>query len=238
MDTENVSLLVAFGAGTLSFASPCCLPLVPVYMGHMAGLAVARKEGAALWGDMTHALAFVGGFSLVFVGIWASLGLVGYLFLGYIPYLRQIGGAVLIFMGLHLLGLINIGILDREFAFRGARPGRGGVGPSFTLGLIFAAGWTPCLGPVLGSIIGLASARDTLGEGALLLVAYSAGLGVPFLATAMAVETVTGWLKRMRPTMFFVQLVSGALVVAIGVLMVTDALVRLPSYFSWANSWY
>lgn len=238
MGTENVSLLVAFGAGTLSFVSPCCLPLVPVYMGHMAGIAAARRRSAAIWGDMAHALAFVVGFSLVFVGIWASLGLVGYLFLGYIPYLRQIGGAVLIFMGLHLLGIINIGILDREFAFHGARPSRPGVAPSFTLGLIFAAGWTPCLGPVLGSIIGLASARDTLGEGTLLLVAYSAGLAVPFLVTAMAVETVTGWLKRLRSTMFFVQLISGTLVVAIGVLLVTDALVRLPSYFSWANSWY
>ncbi len=238
MNTENISVLVAFGAGTLSFASPCCLPLVPVYMGHIAGVAVARRRGAALWGNMAHALAFVLGFSLVFVGIWASLGLVGYLFFGYIPYLRQIGGAVLIFMGFHLLGIINIGILNREFSFQRAGPSQGGLVPSFGLGLIFAAGWTPCLGPVLGSIIGLASARDTLGEGTLLLVAYSAGLAVPFLVTAMAVETVTGWLKRLRPTMFFVQLVSGLLVVAIGVLLVTDTLVRVPSYFSWANSWY
>ena len=238
MDTDNVSLLVAFGAGTLSFASPCCLPLVPVYMGHIAGVAVARRPDTAAWRDMGHALAFVAGFSLVFIGIWASLGLVGSLFLGYIPYLRQVGGAILIFMGLHLLGIINIGILNREFSLRGAGPSRNGIGPSFALGIIFAAGWTPCLGPVLGSIIGLASARDSLGEGTLLLVAYSAGLGVPFLATAMAVDTVTGWLRRMRPAMFSVQLISGALVVAIGVLMVTNALVRLPSYFSWANSWY
>ena len=238
MDSENVSILVAFFAGTLSFASPCCLPLVPVYMGHMASLGLERRPGTAAWADMAHALAFVTGFSLVFVGIWVSLGLVGYLFLGYIPYLSQIGGVVLVFMGFHLLGIINIGILNREFSIRGRNPGRGKIASSFGLGVIFAAGWTPCLGPVLGSIIGLASVRDPLAEGTVLLVAYSAVLGLPFLVTGMAVERITGWLRRVRPAMFFVQVTRGLLVVMIGVLLVTNRLVRLPSYFSGGSSWY
>src|SRR3990172_487692 len=159
MDGENVTLLVAFAAGVLSFASPCVLPLVPAYISHMVTASGARPGNPSRFISLLHAVAFVAGFSLIFIGFWSSIGLVGFLFLDNARYMRELGGAVLIFMGLHLLGVINIGFLSQQY---NVGPGRsnGGGGPGYPrslgMGMTFAAGWTPCIGPVLGSIIGLA----------------------------------------------------------------------------------
>ena len=238
MDGENVSLLIAFAAGVLSFASPCCLPLVPVYIGHMVSVSTETTGPSRRLVSVLHAATFVAGFSLIFVAFWASVGLVGFLALDNARYIREIGGAVLIFMGLHLLGVINIGILNREYVVGGGTAGSGGrpgYPRSLVMGMTFAAGWTPCIGPVLGSIIGLAVIEDEVAKGTLMLVAYSAGLGVPFLIMALAVETISNGLKKIRPVLAAVPFVSGALVVAIGLLILTNNLIRLNQFFNWGS---
>jgi cytochrome c-type biogenesis protein len=164
-----------------------------------------------------------------------SVGLVGFLAFDNARYIREIGGAVLVFMGLHLLGVINIGFLNRDYAVshtagNGSRPG---YPRSLIIGMSFAAGWTPCIGPVLGSIIGLAIIEDEVAKGTLLLTMYSAGLGVPFIIMALAVEPISAALKRMRPVLAAVPVVSGALVVAVGVLMLTNNLIQVNQYFDW-----
>jgi len=236
LDGDNVNLLVAFGAGVLSFASPCVLPLVPAYIGHMVSVSSERPFDAPRRVCLLHASSFVVGFSIVFVVFWTSIGLIGFLLLDNARYLREAGGAILIFMGLHVLGLINIGFMNREYSVQsgpGAAEAKAGYPRSLLLGMTFAAGWTPCIGPVLGSIIGLAVIGGTVTEGAVLLLVYSAGLGVPFLITAFAVERVSAQLKRLRPVMPAVSLASGLLVVGVGVLMLTNTLIRVTQYFDW-----
>ncbi len=236
MDGENVTFLVAFGAGILSFASPCCLPLVPVYVGHMTGVTMAAGSRGRRLQSALHAVAFVLGFTLVFVSFWALLGLVGYALQDNARYLRQIGGAALVFMGFHVMGVINLGFLNREWV-PGARLGnRAGISRSFLLGVFFAAGWTPCIGPVLGAIIGLAAYEGELLQGTALLLAYSLGLGVPFIATAVAVDRITNPLRRAKLLRAAVPVLSGALVVGIGVLMLTNTLVQMPRYFNWGGN--
>ncbi|MDE3095376.1 MAG: cytochrome c biogenesis protein CcdA [Chloroflexota bacterium] len=236
MDGNNVTILVAFAAGVLSFASPCCLPLVPVYLAHMtevsvgAGTIAHRRVLPAL-----HALVFVLGFTLVFVAFWASIGVAGYALRDNARYLREAGGAVLVFMGFHLAGVINLGFLNQERVFHGRLRQRSGFVRSFLLGLLFAAGWTPCIGPVLGAVIGLAAFDGEPARGTLLLIAYSLGLGLPFVASAVAVDTVTRPLKRLRVLRVGVPIVSGALVAAIGILMLTNTLVQMPQYFDWGG---
>ncbi len=231
MDGENVTIFIAFAAGVLSFASPCCLPLVPVYLGHMVTVSGERTRAAPRMITFFHAIAFVLGFSIIFVAFWAAIGSLGYLFFDNARYLRTAAGAVLIFMGLHLLGVINLGFLNRDYVVTAKTPKNPGYGRSFLLGTMFAAGWTPCIGPVLGSIIGLAVMEDALLKGVILLIAYSAGLGVPFLAMALAVNRITDLLRKARPLLAAVPALSGGLVVTIGVLMLTNNMFRLNSLF-------
>jgi cytochrome c-type biogenesis protein len=180
-----------------------------------------------------HAASFVAGFSIIFVAFWTSIGLLGFLVLDNAGYIREMGGAVLIFMGLHLLGLINIGFLNQQYSVsQETRQGTGYL-RSLLMGSAFAAGWTPCIGPVLGSIIGLAIIGGSVEKGAVLLLVYSAGLGLPFLITALALDTISSWLKRLRPVLRAVPVVSGVLVITVGVLMLTNSLVRMNQYFNW-----
>jgi cytochrome c-type biogenesis protein len=236
VDGENVTILVAFAAGILSFVSPCVLPLVPVYVAHMADVAVEGPGGShRRLVPAMHASVFVLGFTLVFVAFWVSIGLVGFALRDNAQYMRQAGGAILVFMGFHLAGVINLGFLNQEHVFSGKLRQRSGILRSFFLGLIFAAGWTPCIGPVLGAIIGLASFDGESARGTMLLVAYSLGLGVPFIAAAMAVDTVTRPLKQARMLRVGVPIVSGVLVAGIGFLMLTNSLIQMPQYFDWGG---
>jgi cytochrome c-type biogenesis protein len=231
----GLGLVVAFLGGVVSFASPCCLPLVPAYVSYMVGTtaegAVGRRQA------FLHGLAFVAGFSLIFIAFWASIGVIGSVLAENARYLRQLGGALLIFLGLHVAGVINVSLLWREVRLVPALGGTGqlGVPPaaapgyrrSLLFGTFFAAGWSPCIGPILGGILGLASASASFAQGTALLVAYALGLAVPFLAVALGASSIArrlGWVGRHQRA---VSLVSGALLVAIGVLMVTNMLSRL-----------
>lgn len=243
----GLSLLVAFIGGGVSFASPCCLPLVPAYVGYMVGATGAEDRRRSLF----HGLAFVTGFTIVFVAFWASIGAIGYALADNAKYLRQVGGIVLIVLGLQVAGVINLRALWRDTrplpAFGGAMAGGGaltlgsnpdtgirlrapGYGRSLLFGVVFAAGWSPCIGPILGGIIGLASTTESVAQGTLLLLAYAAGLAVPFLAVAMGSTWLAhklGWVGRHHRA---VSLVSGALLVGLGALMVTNLLTRLAAF--------
>lgn len=225
---DEVSLPIALVAGVVSFASPCFLPVVPLYIGYMAGEqdGATRSRGQALG----HALAFVVGFTLVFVGLWLGFGLLGHLLGRHRDLLRIAGGIVLVLMGLHVARLIDIPFLSRQLG--GPASGRGtndrpGLVRSLLLGLAFGAGWTPCIGPTLGAIIGMASLQGGAAPGALLLVAYSIGLGLPFIAVALGAHELgqrLGWLTRHET---IVSLASGALLVGVGFLMTTNLYTRL-----------
>ena len=240
---DGIGLLLAFLAGIVSFASPCHLPLVPVFVSYMVGTSEPESP-AARWMAMRQAIVFVLGFSVVFIALWASVGLIGYALRGYTVLLRQIGGVALIVMGLHVARLIDIPALYRERRVNLVRVGGGpGGGPggvttviapsyarSALLGITFAAGWTPCIGPILGGIIGLASVSSSVLAGTLLLGAYSLGLGIPFVLVAVGVTVVQeklAWFRRHAPG---VSIVSGAMLMIVGFLMFTNLFARLSGY--------
>jgi cytochrome c-type biogenesis protein len=230
-----VTAVLAFGAGVLSFLSPCVLPLVPAYVGHLAGASLSPGAPTVSRATtLSHALAFVLGFSTVFVLFWTIIRVVDlYIFPGFVNYFRQIGGVILILMGLHVAGVFRIPMLYREKRFYVQRPGGPSLPMSFVVGVLFAAGWTPCIGPILSGIIGLATFTDTMAQGAILLASYSLGLGVPFLATAFALGSATLLLKRFSRYFGAVEVVSGLFLIAVGVLMLTGLFLRLPQYFNW-----
>jgi cytochrome c-type biogenesis protein len=232
----SLAVVVAFVAGVVSFASPCCLPLVPAYVGYMVGT-VPDQTAARRRATLYQALAFVLGFSAVFISLWASVGLIGYVFRDYAGFLRQLGGALLVFMGLHVAGVINVAALYREVRLplgpfaRDASLGRSTAAPSYArsalLGVVFAAGWTPCIGPILGGIIGLASVSSTVFEGSVLLAAYAAGLAIPFILVAVGASSVSRRLGWLRDHATAVSWASGGMLVVVGLLMLTNTFVRL-----------
>ena len=239
----NITLAVAFAAGLVSFASPCCLPLVPVYVGFIVGSDADRVRPARS-AAFRQSLAFVLGFTVVFVALWASIGLVGYALRDHVSLLRQLGGAVLVVMGLHVAGLISLPVLGRQ-AGAGANMGRllqrrpdgtvieqaPRVGRSVLFGVVFAAGWTPCIGPILSGIIGLASLRSDVGQGTVLLLAYALGLGIPFILVALGADSLRQRLRWFARHDAAVSVVTGSMLVIVGFLMMTNLLVRLSQFF-------
>jgi cytochrome c-type biogenesis protein len=234
-----LTVAVAFLAGIVSFASPCCLPMVPAYVSYIVGTTPADSPNARQVA-FRQSLAFVLGFTIVFVSLWASLGLVGYLLRDWVPILRVVGGAILIVMGLHVAGLIRISALYRQVSVPTGRligkseTGDGTVkvvapsyGRSTLIGMAFAAGWTPCVGPILGGIIGLASLSASVGQGAVLLVAYALGLGVPFILVAVGATAANRRLVWFRKHEAGVSLVTGAMLIVVGFLMITNLFVKL-----------
>ncbi len=237
----TVGLAVAFIAGVASFASPCCLPMVPVWVGYIVGATpTGQRTGRRV--ALQQSLAFVVGFTGVFVTLWASIGLVGYLFRDSAGLLRQIAGALLIVMGLHVAGLISIPLLGRQMSLPTDKLVRRrpdgtlvqtapSIGRSALFGVIFAAGWTPCVGPTLGAIIGLASLRDSFAQGALLLLVFALGLGLPFVLVALGADAVRRQLSWFARHETAVSIVTGALLMLVGFLMITNLLVRVSQFF-------
>lgn len=231
---------IAFLGGLVSFASPCCLPLVPAYISYMVGATGEGTTGRRP--AFVHGLAFVAGFSLVFVAFYALIGALG-AFLDR-RIMTTAGGALLVFLGLQVAGVINVRALWRDtrampaiggglvMAGGGAgtlagRPGAPGYPRSFLFGLLFAAGWSPCIGPILGGILGLATATASVAQGTVLLIAYAAGLALPFLAVALGASWVSKRLTWVGRHHHAVNLVTGGLLVLLGVLMLTNLLGRL-----------
>jgi cytochrome c-type biogenesis protein len=229
----QVTIAAAFGAGLLSFLSPCVLPLVPPYLVYMAGtslerLADAEPEPRVRREAVAAALLFVLGFSTVFVALGASASAVGALLHAYSYVLGKIAGVVIIVMGLHFLGLTPIAWLMREKRMQLAKPV--GLWGAYLMGLAFAFGWTPCIGPVLGTILAIAGSEGSVGEGAGLLAVYSLGLGMPFIAAALAVEPFAAFLARFRAHLGTVEKVMGGLLVVAGVAFFSGWITDLGSW--------
>jgi cytochrome c-type biogenesis protein len=245
------SLATAFFGGLLSVLSPCVMPLMPAYLSLISGISVEglRGAGADAHGDaealpsglrrrvLFACAGFIAGFSTVFVLLGASATVLGQ-FLGTFEFevfgvtIRavQFAGVVIVLMGLHLLGVLPIPWLYREARFAGTQTPRSVVG-TYLVGAAFAFGWTPCVGPILGGILTLAGGRETVYEGMLLLLVYSAGLGLPFLAAGWSIELFFKAFQRMRRHFRGVEIASGALLIGIGLMVVTNRLAVLNEYF-------
>jgi cytochrome c-type biogenesis protein len=229
MDPDSVALPLAFVAGVLSFLSPCVLPLVPSYVSFISGLSF-DELGERRWTAFTHAVFFIAGFTLIFIALGATATTLGR-FLQYNQvWLERIGGTLIILFGLYMLGLFNWGLLAQERRIHLQDKPVGYLG-STLVGLAFGAGWTPCIGPILGSILAYTGVQTTnLTQGMLLLLAYSLGLAIPFLLAALAVEKFISWFKRYRRFMPLVTRIAGGIMVLVGVLLLTG-------YFTIMANW-
>src|SRR6476661_8310972 len=227
-DPAPFGVALAFGAGLLSFVSPCVLPLIPSYLTFVTGVGLddlAKSRRASF----VHALLFVLGFTLIFVALGASATVLGRVLLAYRVWITRVGGALIVLFGLYLMGVARIGAFDRERRVHLADKPMGYLG-SVLVGVAFGAGWTPCLGPILGAILTYTAAEADLSRGLPLLLAYSLGLALPFLLAAVAVERFLETVARVRPYLARVSQVSGALLVIVGVLMMFDYFTILASY--------
>jgi cytochrome c-type biogenesis protein len=221
VEGQNVNLVVALVAGVLSFFSPCVLPLVPIYLGYMTGTIAGAGERPQRLLTLTHALCFVLGFTLVMVLLGVAAGLLGSALAPILPTLIKIGGVVLIIFGLHMTGLIAIPLLNMEKRLELRHTSSGNFGASFLVGVVFSAGWTPCVGPVLSAILTLAASTQTAGQGALLLACYALGLGVPFLVVAALLDLALPLLRRLGRALRLVSVIGGALLIVMGFLLLT-----------------
>ena len=220
--------VIAFVGGLLSFLSPCVLPLVPSYLGFVTGFTLDEMSHRRRLA-MIHALLFVAGFSLVFILLGASATALGTALRFYKDWIQRIGGVLIIAFGLYCLGVVRLGFLGQEKRMHLEHKPVGYLG-SVLVGMAFAAGWSPCIGPILGGILSLAATEADLSRGLLLLLAYSAGLAVPFLVAAWAVESFLDWFQKFRRHLGLVQRVSGALLVAVGLLILTGQFTRLAAW--------
>jgi cytochrome c-type biogenesis protein len=233
---ENVTLLAAFGAGLLSFISPCVLPLIPGYLSYISGLSLDEMRGTTVVAGggtvavapvgarrqvILSSLAFILGFSLVFVSLGAAASAIGQFLASKQALFNRIAGAVIIVFGLHTMGVLRIEWLYQERRVHTSRKPAGFFGAGL-VGIAFAFGWTPCIGPILAGILALAGSQETVGQGVRLLAVYSLGLGVPFLATALMIDRFFGAMGRIRRHYHTIEIVSGALLVVIGVLIFTN----------------
>ncbi|HVH11424.1 MAG TPA: cytochrome c biogenesis protein CcdA [Longimicrobium sp.] len=231
----TVSLGLAFLAGLVSFLSPCVFPVVPSYVGFVTGLtldelresgrAEARRQAAV------HAALFVLGFSLVFIALGASATALGGMLRNSLPFLQQVGGVLVIGFGLYLLGILRLPALMRERRVHPARRPAGKVG-SVLVGIAFGAGWTPCVGPVLASMLLYAGMEETAGRGMILLAAYALGLGIPFFVAAVALNWFLAGAVRARSWLVPLQRIAGAVLVLIGVMMLTGRFATLTAWLA------
>lgn len=231
--TADVSFLAAFVAGLFSIASPCCLPLVPIYLAHIAGAAVGETSSRSKVVVLTNAAAYVLGFSAVFVLLGAALGAAGAAASGLDllqsnrGLLVRIGGLFVILLGLHQIGIISIPFMNRERRLDLGRNRQGELTSSFLVGVTFGAGWSPCVGPILGAILTLAAGQGSIEQATFLLALYSLGLGIPFMAVAVAFGSSPGLLKKLNGKLHMVTTVSGAVMLGVGIIMILGIYQRL-----------
>ncbi len=232
----EVTLFAAFVAGFLSFISPCVLPLIPGYVSFVSGVSLEEMRGTSAAASsasrrqvLVTSIAFVIGFSLVFIALGASASAVGKFLFSRQPLLAKIAGALIIVFGLHTMGVFRIATLEKEKRVQTQRKPAGPIG-AVLVGIAFAFGWTPCIGPILGGILVIAGSKQTVWEGVVLLAVYSAGLGIPFLLTSVAINRFFAFSKRIRRHYHAIEVASGALLVAIGVLIFTNQLTLIVRY--------
>jgi cytochrome c-type biogenesis protein len=219
----NISISVAFIAGLASFLAPCVLPLVPAYLGYLSGYAVTKSDAPTLskrFFIAAHAVAFVIGFSLVFILLGTAAGSLGRWLRG--DWFRYLGGLLIIFFGLALMELLHVPFLQNEARLQWRGKEEWGFISSILIGMVFAAGWTPCVGPALSAILVLSADHATVGHGVVLLMAYSAGIGLPFILAGFLIDRLDGLLKRVARYLPTIQKIAGAILVLVGIIVITD----------------
>lgn len=231
----SISAPGAFLAGILSFFSPCILPLVPSYMSYITGSVFSGLEDEKRIADIRrttvlYSLFFIAGFSLVFVLLGTAASLGGSLLFGYRDLIRIIGGFLILVFGLHIIGWLKIGVLNSYFKFNTNKTAPGYF-RSLAAGIIFAAGWTPCVGPILGSILVIAGTEGTIGKGVLLLSLYSLGMGVPFFVISLSVNFFIAKLNKLKKWIPLINYISGIALIITGILLITGMLERLSYLF-------
>jgi cytochrome c-type biogenesis protein len=227
-DPASLGLALAFSAGLLSFISPCVLPLVPSYLTFVTGVSFDDLGGSRR-AALVHALLFVLGFTVIFVALGTSATILGRVLIAYRVWITRAGGLLVVLFGLYLMGVVRIAAFDRERRVHLADKPVGYLG-TVLVGVAFGAGWTPCLGPILGAILTYTAAAADLSRGLPLLLAYSLGLALPFLLAAVAVERFLETTKRFRRHLARVSQVSGALLLIVGVLMMLDYFTAMATY--------
>ncbi|HUH12802.1 MAG TPA: cytochrome c biogenesis CcdA family protein [Longimicrobiales bacterium] len=236
MEAQSLGILVAFLAGLLSFLSPCVLPLIPSYASFITGMGLDELT-TTHGGDerrrrmLTHGLLFVAGFSAVFIMLGASATLLGSFFFRNAAWIERIGGVLIIIFGLYLLGIPGLPGANREWRMHLADKPAGYAG-TVLVGVAFGAGWTPCIGPVLGGILTLAATRESVGQGVFLLSVYSLGLAIPFLLATLALERFLSASTRFRRWLPWVSRVSGVLLIGVGILLLTGSFTALSALFA------
>jgi len=232
--------MIAFSAGLLSFASPCVLPLVPSYITYITGVSFKKLTDAEAasklrWATMSHSLCFIVGFSLVFILMGASATYLGQVLVQYQYWIMKGGGVLIILLGIHFTGVIKLPFLQMEKRFEMRKKPLGYAG-SFVVGVVFAAGWTPCIGPILSTILIYASTSKSLVTGILLLTYYSVGLGIPFFLSSLAFNSFLSAFDKIKRYMRVINVVSGLFLIAIGILFLTDTFKELSSYMNLLNN--
>lgn len=235
---DNVTFLTAFAAGLISFLSPCVLPLVPGYISIISGFSLDQlkdqQKSALRRTLLLNSVMFIIGFSITFITEGATASWLGQILLSKMQLLYRIAGLIIIVFGIHLLGIFKINFLYQDKRFHNVEKPRGLLG-ALVLGLAFAFGWTPCIGPILAGILTIASTKQTVTEGVFLLAVYSLGLGVPFLLTSLGLNQFLAFYGRFKRHFRAVEMASGALVIVVGVLILTNNLSRLAGWFSFLN---
>ncbi len=227
---NSISVPLVFLAGLLSFLSPCVLPLVPIYISYLSGSSISGDTSSNRWHVLSHALFFVGGFTLIFVVLFGlPTTILGSALQQYKDWITIHGGVILVLFGLHTMGIATIPILNMTRRMDVGTGMKQGYARSALLGLTFAAGWTPCIGPLLGTVMTLAFAEPS--RALVFIFTYALGLAIPFLVTAALLARATGWLKRLNQHMRAVEIASGLLMVGVGVLLVTGTFSVLNNYF-------
>lgn len=223
---RDISIGLAVLAGLASFLSPCVFSLVPVYVSYLSGRAAGVRQtgdansAATRWITFSHGVAFVLGFSAVFIALGLAASTLGGLLYQFRGLLARIGGIIVILFGIHMTGLVRIPILEYDVRPRSSGEHKRGYISSFLMGVFFSAGWSPCVGPVLGAILTLALNQANLTRGAVLLAAYSAGLAIPFLISALAIEWVTRVLRGKGKVLHIIEVIMGVVLVIVGVMLI------------------
>ncbi len=218
MESSNFGLSIAFLGGLASFLSPCVFALVPAYIGYLSGRSAGAQDKNRFY-TLSHGVAFVLGFSTVFILLGLGASAIGNLLFDIRPYLTKIGGVVVVLFGLHMTGIIRIPFLQYDTRRQEAPDKRLGYASSFLLGVFFSAGWSPCVGPILGTILTLSLSTGSLTQGFWLLVAYSGGLAIPFLIAAVEIGLVTSFIKKYGNIVRYVEIAMGVVMIVIGVLL-------------------
>lgn len=225
----DVSVPIAFGAGFISFFSPCILPLIPAYIMYITGVSVEEDLSNKRLLALKRTMFFVLGFTIIFMLMGSSASFIGNLFIRNKSLFSKISGIIIIIFGLNMMGILNISLLNVERRAKAPKKIRNGFG-SMVMGMAFAAGWTPCFGPTLGAILMYAGVVDTVSKGVFLLLVYSMGMGIPFILTALFIDAFAKFMSKAEKTLKYIPIISGIILVIFGLLIYFDKIMQISNF--------